>query len=334
MLAVVVLAAGCARRSTPAPQPPPDPVAVASLSRAVLAADEGQRLVEDAFDRLFAAPEVTAAGERLLQRLGDAPRLQPSYEAYLGDLLASPAFMAAVVRVASSEPGRSPEQIADSLAARVDAAFESPELDAAFDAVMDELFERPAIDRATERLGGDLVDRSGAVQTIAKLALAWRPDLEAAVGVSMDAPSFEARFEAYMDEPRRAAAVSRVISENMATDPRMVAAVAGLVDGAGMLEITADCIHDVLEAPGFRDATIEVLAALIEGRDRAALQAELQRLLERPEVEAAIVRWFQGLGELRETATLSTALGEIFADPAVQAQLYAALIGVPRGRTA
>jgi hypothetical protein len=334
-LAIVLAAvAACGSRSAPVSSAPePDPIAVRSMSRFVLAADDGDRMIERALDRLLAAPEVSAAGDRLLARLGEAQMLQPSYEAFLGELLGSPAFMGVVAKVALSQPGAGPEAVAESLMTRVQAALQGPVFDTAVDDALDRLFDEPVIDAAIDRFAADLVDRSGAEDAIAQMLVDWRPDLEAAIGVSMAAPSFPDALSAWLSEPTRTAAMERVIAVRMAEDPRLVQAIAALVDSPRFFEITAARLREILETSGFRTDAVSVLAALIDDGEAAALEASVEHLLLRPEIAAAIAGWFRDLGELTETHTLARAFGQVFADPATRAELHRALIGVPRGKT-
>ncbi|MCH9680680.1 MAG: hypothetical protein K0V04_04530 [Deltaproteobacteria bacterium] len=331
----LVVSLGCAGRSRgTASTPTPPPTTAAPLSMAILGAGAGGVAGRDALDRLFEAPEVTAAGERLLDRLGAAPSLEPRYATFVENVMSRPAMVEAYAALAASNPGGSVEQLTEQIGARLSEGIDGPAFDGALDRALDRLLDRPAVDGAFGELAQALIDRGRFLERLAALLQQWQPDIEAAVGVPMMDERFDARLEQYLDDPARSGALEQALTERIADDPKLRAALAGLLDDDAFFAACETLFQGLLDDPQFQDAATSVLAGLVMEVDATELEARVDRLLVTPDVEHSVVRWAHEVGETAAFDSIADQLGALLDDPNVQGEMFDALVGTVRQQTA
>lgn len=308
--------------------------AEAILTSSVLTPQHADALVDVAFDRLLAAPQVDAAGERLFEKLAGAPELQTHFQTFVAEIPGNAGFQAALVQVMAEDPTAPPETVATTVASRMERAIDGPDFDAALDLGIDRLFDRSEVDAAIEMLVQAMLEPAQLEQRFATMILDWQDDLEAAVGVPLAAPQFEAAFVDYLEEGDRAQQLEVVISERIAGDPRIVEALAALIDSDAMRNSLVERTETILADPGFRGQAIELLAMLATGPEPAALHERTQALLVRADVVDALVGWLEDLARAPQTQALGEVIGEVLGDPSTTAELATVLLGPPRGQSA
>lgn len=340
-LGIVIVALGllgCAARSRGTEPPPaataPAPPPVTSLSRAMLGTHVAGLTNGEATDRLFEAPEVAAAGGRLLERMGQEPALEPLYTDFMARMLEQPALVAAMTKLAAADPGGSVEGLVTTALARLSAGIDGPAFDAAIDGTLDRLLERPAVDVAFGHMAEILVERSRLSDRLAALLVEWRPELEAAVGVPMVDERFASRLEQHLADPARASAVQQLFADRMVDDAGVRQGLAALIDDAAFHAACASVVRTVLEGPGFHERAAAVIAGMIEEVDEHELAVRVERLLLTPQLEAAVVRWTEEVTANAAFGTLAERLGAVLDDPSLQAELLAIVAGTAAHRTA
>lgn len=340
-LGIVVVALGllgCAARSRGTEPPPassgPAPAPVTSLSRAMLGTNVAGLADGKAVDRLFEAPEVTAAGGRLLERLGQEPSLEPLYTDFMARMLEQPALIASMTKLAAADPGGSVDGLVTTALARLSAGIDGPAFDAALDGALDRLLGRPLVDAAFGRMAEVLVERSRLSDRLAALLVEWRPELEAAVGVPMTDERFAARLEQHLADPARASAIQQLFGDRMVDDAGVRQGLTALIDDAAFLAACTGVVHTLLDGPGFHERAATVIAGMIEEVDEGELTARVERLLLTPEIEAAVVQWTEQVTASPAFGTLAERLGAVLDDPNLQAELLAIVAGTVAHRTA
>lgn len=335
LMLAISAALGCGPRARGGDPTPPSPQAVAPLSRAMLGSSmQGGLADSEALDRLFEAPEVAAAGERLFARLRDDPSLGPLYERTLAELMGQPALIEAFARMAAAAPGRSVDELTAEAVTRLSAGMDGPAFDAALDASLDRLFDRPEPDAAFGRMADVLLERSALVERFTALLMQWQPELEAAVGVPMTDERFEARLEQHLSDAARQEALSRLLGSRLADDPGVRQSLAALVDDDAFASACATLVRGLLESPGFHASAIAVLTGLIDEVDAQELGRRVDRVLVTPALEHAVAAWVDGVIAAPSFTALSERLGTVLDDPNVQAELLTIVAGTPAGRTA
>jgi len=241
----------CAGRSrgTSAPLTPSSET-VAPVSMALLGGSEGFVPGNDSVDRLLDSPEVAEAGQRLLNRLGSDPQLQPLYEGFTSRLSTHPALMKTLS--ALIEQRESPDEDPLTLAVtRLSSALDGPEFDAALDQSLDRLFERPDVDAAFERVAEALVEQARFGDRIGELLMAWRPELEAAIGVPMDHEDFPARLQAHVEQPDRNRALHELLGARLVADPSVREGFAAVLDDEAFFVACAALVTSLFRSPDF-----------------------------------------------------------------------------------
>lgn len=335
----VLVSPGCAGRSRggggeseppAAPAPPP----AASLSLAMLGSN-GEALTDgEAIDRLFAAPEVSAAGERLLARLGRDPALEPLYTGFTTRLWEQPALLESLTRIAAANPGGSVEDVAATAIGRFSAGVDAPAFDAALDVALDRLLDRPTVDAAFGRMSTVLVERARFRERLVALMLEWQPELEAAVGVPMSDERFAEEIGRHLADPARASAVRALFADRMVDAPGVRQGLVALLDDAAFVAACVAVVHTLLGDPGFDARAASVLAGMLDEVDREEMTRRIERALVTPELEAATVTWVEAVTASPAFATLAERLGAMLDDPSLQAELLAIVAGTPARRTA
>ncbi|MCX4248095.1 hypothetical protein [Paraliomyxa miuraensis] len=321
---------GCAHRARGGDPTPPSPQAVAPLSHAMLGTATGAGLASsEALDRLFDAPEVTAAGERLLARLGQDPSLVPIFDQTLSAMMQHPALLEAFVRLSSRDPSGSVDALGERVEALLSAGIDGPAFDAALDESLDVLLDRPAVDDAFGRMADVIVERSLLGDRIGYLMLEWAPELEATLGVPMDDERFAARLEQHLDEPARIAALSSLLSARLGDDPGLRRALAGLLDDAAFFAASTRFVHGVLTSEGFTTHATHVLAGMLDEVDANELRIRVERVLVTPAIERAAVIWVDEVSATQAFASMAQQLGLVLEDPNLQAELFTILVGAP-----
>jgi len=333
-LLLVLTELGCAARSHASPSTSPPPPPVAPLSLAMLGTSAGGLTDGEALDRLFAAPEVAAAGERLLGRLGREPSLTPLYEGFTAQLFEQPAMLASLARIAMATPGISAEELTATALARLSAGVDGPAFDAALDRGIDRLLDRPTVDAAFGRMAATLVERAHVSDRLAALMLHWRPELEAAVGVPMTDERFASRLTEHMADPARASATQQLFVDRMVDDPGVRAGLAALLDDDAFFGACADGVRAMLESPEFHERSAAVIAGMLEEVDAEEMNVRVDRVLVSPELEAAMVRWSEEVTASAGFGTLAERVGAVLDDPNLQAELLAIIAGTSAGNTA
>jgi hypothetical protein len=335
----VLVSLGCAGRSRGGggeSEPPASaaPAPEASLSLAMLGTD-GEALTDgEAFDRLFAAPEVSAAGERLLARLGNEASLEPLYVGFTTRMWEQPALLESITRLTAAEPGASVETIVATSMSRLSAGIDGPAFDAALDAALDRVLDRPSVDAAFGRMSTLLVERARFRERLVALMLDWQPELEAAVDVPMTDERFAARLEQHLADPARASAIRALFAERMIDAPRVREGLVALLDDAAFSAACVEVVRTLLGDPSFDARAASVLAGMIDEVDREELTRRVEKALVTPELEAAVVTWVEAVTQSPAFATLAEQLGAVLDDPSVQAELLAIVAGTPARRTA
>ncbi len=333
-LLLVFAALGCAGRApTREPASPPSPP-VASLSLAVLGTNVAGLADGEAMDRLFAAPEVTAAGERLLGRLGQEPSLAPLLEGFTAHLFEQPALIQSIASLAVASPGISVDELTSVALARLSTGVDGPAFDAALDRGIDRLLDRPTVDEAFERMAETLVERAHIRDRLAALMLHWRPELEAAVGVPMTDERFVSRFEAHLADPARAAAMQQLFTDRMIDDPGVRTGVAALLDDDAFLAACTGVARTLLGSPAFSASAAAVLAGILDEVDTEELSRRVEGTLVTPELEATMVTWVDAITKSTAFGALAERLGAVLDDPNLQAELLAIIASASTGRTA
>ena len=322
------------RKGEPSTTPEPSTAPVAPVSRAMLSRGGGGTGSFDAIDRLFEAPEVSAAGEKVLERLGSDPALEPLYSGFIAGMLEQPALTQAMVRLAQKNPDLSMEQLAAQVETRLGEGVDSPAFDTALDQSLDRLLDRPDVDAAFERLADDLLTQGQFVDTLAALLIQWQPDLEAAVGVPMTDPGFEARFEAHLAQPGRSEALESLLEAHLVDSPAVRQGLVALIEDQVFYDACAELIRSLLTSPRFDADATAVFAAMIEGVPEAELHQRVDTVLVNPQTEAMAVKWVDQIRTSPAFGALAQGLGDILRDPAVQAELHGVLIGPPARQTA
>jgi hypothetical protein len=331
-LVVVVLglvALGCAARSRPSA--PPSPATAAPLSAAMLGA-EGVLTRGDVLDRLFEAPEVTAAGHRLLDRLAREPALVPRYDDFLARLFAHPAVLASFGRVAA--PEGSVDALAETVLARVSAGIDGPAFDTALDGALDRLFDRPHVDAAFGRMADAMVERARFTERLAALMLEGQPELEAAVGVPLADARFAERLEQHLAVPARASALRQLLAERVVDGPGVRTGFAALLDDEAFAGACTLAVGKLLDSPAFHDHAAGVLVGMIDEVDADELGRRVDRVLVTPAMEAAVIAWVDEVTASAAFGVLSEELGLVLEDPSVRAELLSIVAGVPARQTA
>lgn len=333
ILLVLTAIPACERAAARA-STPPDPAAAAPVSRAMLG--EGGLAISgrDALDRLFEAPEVTAAGQRLLDRLGDDPSLAPLYAGFIQSLMQQPALLQALLTIADEDPGASIESLSAQVGERLSEAIDGPEFDAALDASLDHLLDRPDVDAAFERLAEATIERGRFTDKLAALLVQWQNELEDVVGVPMGDERFEARFEAHLADSGRQAALEDLLSERVADDPGIREALAALIEDEAVFVACATLVTDVISSESFVSDTTDVFAGMIVGIDAEELERRVDRVLVTPATEQAVIAWLERIMAAPSFGRLADGLGALLDDPNVQAELYGVLLGTPKGSAA
>lgn len=331
-LAVLLTVMGCQRRASPPVTP--DPARAAPVSRAMLGGGGVEISGRDAFDRLFESPEITAAGERLLQRLGADPSLEPLYTGFIESLLGQPALLQALLTLADQDPDASVESLSAEVGERLSEAIDGPVFDAALDASIDRLLDRPDVDAAFERMTESLIEDGGFTDKLSELLVQWQPDLEDVVGVPMTDERFEERFDAHLAQPGRAAALEDLLAERIAGDPGIRAALADLLDDEAVFTACAALVTDLLTSEGFAEGATEVFAGMIVEVDAEELGRRVDAVLVNPGTEKAVVDWVDRVMEAPSFGAIGVRLGALLDDPNVQAELYGVLLGTPKGSAA
>lgn len=326
---------GCAHRARGGDSAPPSAQAVAPLSHAMLGSASGSGLASsDALDRLFEAPEVTAAGDRLLSRLGEDPRLEPLYAETIDGVMRQPAMLQAFARLSTRDPSASIESIGDEVVARLSAGIEGPVFDAALDESLDHLLDRPTVDEAFGRMADVLIERSRLVEQLGMLMAQWAPELEVAVGVPLDDDRFGPRLEQHLGDPARAQALSSLLSARLANDPGLHSALAGLLDDEAFFGASAALVHGLLTSADFDANATDVLVGMIDEVDAQELRQRVDRVLVTPAVERAVVTWVDEVTTTAAFTTLAERLALVLEDPNLQAELFTIVVGAPAGPTA
>lgn len=320
------LGGGCRRGS--APTVPPDPSTAAPVSRAMLGGEGLDISGQHAFEALLDSPEVTAAGERILDRLGSDPSLEPLYAEFLESLMQQPALLDALMTLADQDPDASIESLSAQVGERLGEAIDGPAFDAALDRSLDLLLDRPRVDDAFERLADATVSH-GFTDALAELVLRWQPDIEDAVGVAMTDESFEARFEAHLDQPGRAAALEELLVARIGEDPEIRSHFAALLDDEEVFVACAVLVTDVLSSDGFSAHSTDVFAGMIVGVDAEQLDLLVERALVTPQIEQAVVSWVERVMASPSFEALAIRFGRLLDDPNTQAELYDVLLGTP-----
>jgi hypothetical protein len=332
-LAIACLVAlGCAARprgAAPASSPPAAP-----LSAVMLGTSVGGLAGGDALDRLFGAPEVTAAGERLLGRLGQEPSLVPLYDGFVLGLFGQPALLEAFAAMALEEPGISVDALTAKAVARLSAGIDGPVFDAALDGSIDRLLERPMVDAAFGRLAETMVERARITDRLAALVLEWRPELEAAVGVPMTDERFGPRFEQHLADPARAEAIRRLFADRLVDDPGVRRGLAALLDDDAFVGSCAVVVRTLLQSPGLDERASAVLGGMLDEVDAEELGRRVDRVLVTAEIEAAVAAWTDEVAASAAFGTLADRLGLVLEDPNLRAELLAIVVGAPANRTA
>jgi len=328
----VLVGSGCAARTRGGE--PVAPATVAPLSRAMLDVSGGGLAQSDAIDRLFDAPEVTAAGERLWLRLGQEPTLTPLYERFLASLMEHPALLQSLAAMVAAAPDTSADELTTQAIARLSAGLDGPAFDAALDGSLDRLLDRPIVDAAFGRMAEALVEKARFSERLAALMLRWQPELEAAVGVSMSDARFTERFEQHLAVPARAGALRQLITDRMVDDPGVRASLAALLDDEAFSRACVTLVRTMLEVPAFRDDVTVLVVGMIEQVDAGELGRRVDRVLVTPAIEAAVVTWVDDVTAAQAFGALSDRLGLVLEDPNLQAELLAIVVGAPAHRTA
>lgn len=325
----------CASRSAPSTPPEPPPThAVAPLSVALMGGSDGSIASGASIDRLLAAPEVTAAGQRLLQRLGDDPALEPHYSSLLVDLLQQPAMTEAIAGMAARSPGASMEALTDQVVSRLTEGLEGPHFDAALDAALDRLLARPSVDAAFDRMASAMIERARISERLAALLLDWQTELEAAVGLPMRDEAFADRLAAHVREPERSRQLEELLGVRLAEDLQIREALAALLDDDAFAAACAHLLERVLTSSGFMANATAVLAGMVERVDAAELAARVDRVLVTPPIERAVVAWADEIIAARALTTFAQRIGAMLDDPNLQAELFDVLVGAAAGPTA
>jgi hypothetical protein len=318
---------GCAGRSRGRESESPSPPSVAPLSLAMLGTSAGGLTDGEAFDRLFEAPEVAAAGERLLGRLGQDPTLTPLYEGFTTRLFEQPAMLASLARLAMATPGISADELTATAVARLS-------FDTALDRALDRLLDRPAVDAAFGRMADALVERAHITDRLAALMLHWRPELEATLGVPMTDERFGPRLAEHLGNLARTSAMQQLFADRMVDDPGVRESLAALLDDEAFLGACASVIRTLLESPDFQERAAAVIAGMLEEIDTEEMTVRVERVLVTPELEAALVKWSEETTASATFGTLGERLGAVLDDPNLQAELLAIIAGTSVGRTA
>lgn len=340
IVVVALVLPGCAGRSraseppAPAPARGPSPPPVESLSRAMLGTNVAGLADGEAIDRLFEAPEVTAAGGRLLERLGQDASLEPLYTDFTARMFEQPALLAAMTKLAAADPGGSVESLVSTALARLSTGIDGPAFDTALDRALDRLLDRPTVDAAFGRMAERLVERSRLSERLAALLLQWQPELEAAVGVPMSDERFPSRLEQHMSDPARASAIQALFADRMVDDAGVREGLAALIDDAAFLAACTRVVHALLGGPDVHERSAAVFAGMIDEVDAGELTARVERVLLGPELEAAVVAWTEDVTACASFGTLAERLGAVLDDPNLQAELLAIVAGTAGQRTA
>ncbi len=324
----------CAGRSkgTSAPTTP-SPETVAPVSMALLGGSEGFVPGDDSLDRLLDSPEVAEAGQRLLERLGNDPQLQPLYEGFTSRLATHPALMKALT--ALIEQLESPDQDPLTLAiARVSSALDGPQFDAALDQTFDRLLDRPDVDAAFERIAESLVDQARFGDRIGALLIEWQPELEAALGLPMDHEDFPARLQAHVEQPDRNRALHDLLAARMLADPSVREGLAAILDDEAFFAACAALVTSLFGSPDFESHTVDVLVVMLEQADTAQMKQRLDEVLVTPAMEQAVVTWADQVIASEAFLRFGDQLGKTLEDPNLQAELFDVLVGSPTRATA
>ncbi|MCA9706731.1 MAG: hypothetical protein KDK70_12845 [Myxococcales bacterium] len=330
-LAVAALL-GCARPSR-GTEPPPR-ATVEPLSLALVGEGGGALADRGALDRLLEAPEVTAAGQRLLARLADDPALEPLYRGFMADLLQQPALLEAMAAMAARSPGLSIDELSAQVVTRLSEGIDGPVFDAALDGSLDRLLDQPSVDAAFGRLTSALIDRARLSERLSALLRQWQPELEAAVGVPMSDDRFLERFEAHVSAPQRSARLRELLRARVEEQPRIRQGLAALLDDEAFFRACAHLLQRVLESPGFEANTTAIFAGMLEQVDLAQMRQRVDRVLVTPEIERAVVAWVEEVIASEALTTLADQLGAVLDDPHLQAELFDVLVGASAGPTA
>ncbi len=288
----------------------------------------------DAFDRLFDDPEVTAAGQRLLDRLFEAPSLAPLLSGFVSRLFTKPQMLQALASLAAQSPDGGQDDLADRITASLSESVDGPHFDAALDKALDRLLDRPDVDAAFERMAEAMLERGRFVDRLTEMLMRWQPDLEAAVGVPFDHDSFEAKLEEHLGQPGRSEAIEHVVTERIAQDPGIRAALVSLLDDDAFLGSCETLVHGVVGSPSFEDDTTAVFVDLLLDAPPEQLEASVDALLVTPAIERSVVQWSDEIVDSARFRELADTLGQVLEDPNLQAELFDAVVGTPASRTA
>lgn len=310
----LILIVAC-KQPEPEPEPDTQPIAIDPTSeRDELRADarEGLELaiddpalarpLERAFTQLASAPEVIEAGEKLLARVGQQPRIEQPSAAFFATLQATPGMRAALAEYARANPQLELDAITAGFVSHVDVRLTRPEL---AQQVALELGEQ--LGAAGPVLGGALLrEASGAARLADRVAdRLIDPELASALDqrLGSDPVKRADRLHRHLADPRRAADVLLALAEAL-RGPAGVRLLAGLLDDETLAPAFADALARVLEDSQFRDQVALVFEqALAAELDPPALERELDALLALPVIEreaAALLAELARLPSVRE----------------------------------
>lgn len=324
----------CANRSGRSTSPEASPQAtVEPLSVALLDKTGGPMMADtEWFERLLESAEVEAAGQRLFDRLGGHPALEPHFDHFVSGLLQQPKLLEAFAAMAARDPDASIDELTARVITRLSEGIDGPVFDAALDASLDRLLDRPAVDDAFGRLVRALLDRARIVERTSALLLQWQPELEAAVGLPMSHDDFVDRLHAHVQQPARERRLRELMIARV--EPRLREGLATLIDDDAFLDACARLVERVLTSSGFETNTTAVFAGMIEQVDAARMGTLIDRILVTPEIERAVAAWADELIASDASTTFADRLGAILDDPSLQAELFDVVVGASAGPTA
>ncbi len=238
--------------------------------------------LERSFTSLAAAPEVVDAAEKLLARVGQAPRLAIPSAEFFAVLQATAGMRAGLAEYARANPRlETVPAITAGFVSHVEARLTRPELVEPLERALSERLAKagPLVGAAVLREAGGgprLADRVADRLVDPDLGLAEQLDRR----LGSDPTKRGDRLHRVLSDPRHAAEILLAWAEALG-QAGGVLFLSGLLDDPAIAPAVADALARVLDDPGFRDQAARVFEqALAAEPDLVAIDREVDALLE------------------------------------------------------